>query len=151
VPAILICHVGLGSAVSGVGQSARKFAAELDNMETIFTPIASLVGGVMIGLASVLLMLALGRIAGSTGILTGLLFPLNLEDWGWRAAMIAGMISAPVLIYLLTNQMPELTVPEPPPLKWSDSKYGFSSEEDWIWARDTSLKRSSRSCGRWTS
>ena len=38
---------------------------------------------------------------------------------------------------------------EPPPLKWSDSKYGFSSEEDWIWARDTSLKRSSRSYVRW--
>ena len=38
---------------------------------------------------------------------------------------------------------------EPPPLKWSDSKYGFAPEEDWIWVRDTSLKRSLRSCVRW--
>src|SRR5439155_5941411 len=37
----------------------------------------------------------------------------------------------------------------PPPMKWSDSKYGFAIEEDCKWrGRDTSLKRSLRSCGR---
>lgn len=65
----------------------------------------------MIGVAAVLLMLALGRIAGTTGILTGLFFPADTEDWGWRAAMVAGMVSAPGLLFFLTGQMPELSVP----------------------------------------
>jgi uncharacterized membrane protein YedE/YeeE len=78
---------------------------------TTFTPFASLTGGIMIGVAAVLLMLALGRIAGTTGILTGLFFPADAEDWGWRAAIVAGMVSAPGLMFLLTGQMPELNVP----------------------------------------
>ena len=65
----------------------------------------------MIGAAAVLLMLALGRIAGTTGILTGLFFPADAEDWGWRAAIVAGMVSAPGLMFLFTGQMPELNVP----------------------------------------
>ena len=80
-------------------------------MATTFTPFASLAGGIMIGIAAVLLMLALGRIAGTTGILTGLFFPADAKDWGWRAAMVAGMVSAPGLMFLLTGQMPELNVP----------------------------------------
>ena len=80
-------------------------------MATTFTPFASLTGGIMIGVAAVLLMLALGRIAGTTGILTGLFFPADAEDWGWRAAIVAGMVSAPGLMFLLTGQMPELNVP----------------------------------------
>jgi uncharacterized membrane protein YedE/YeeE len=78
---------------------------------TTFTPFASLTGGIMIGVAAVLLMLALGRIAGTTGILIGLFFPADAEDWGWRAAIVAGMVSAPGLMFLLTGQMPELNVP----------------------------------------
>lgn len=80
-------------------------------MATTFTPFASLTGGIMIGVAAVLLMLALGRIAGTTGILIGLFFPADAEDWGWRAAIVAGMVSAPGLMFLLTGQMPELNVP----------------------------------------
>ena len=39
---------------------------------------------------------------------------------------------------------------EPPPLKWSDLKYVFWHQGGPICrGRDTSLKRSSRSCGRW--
>ena len=39
---------------------------------------------------------------------------------------------------------------DPPPLKWSDSKYGFRPEEDLGWqGRDTSLKRLLRV--RWMS
>jgi uncharacterized protein len=40
-----------------------------------FTPVASLVGGGMMGLSAVLLMLFLGRIAGISGILSQLLPP----------------------------------------------------------------------------
>ena len=64
---------------------------------TEFTPLASLSGGALIGLASVLLMAFHGRIAGMTGILGGLLPPLA-SDWGWRAAFIAGAILAPAVL-----------------------------------------------------
>lgn len=80
-------------------------------MITAFTPYASLVGGLFIGLAAVLLMLTLGRIAGTTGIVTGLFFPADFDDWLWRAAMLAGMATAPALIALSTGEMPTIAVP----------------------------------------
>jgi hypothetical protein len=58
-----------------------------------FTPVSALVGGVLIGLASVWLLAANGRIAGISGILHGVVAPLS-RDTGWRAAFIAGLIVA---------------------------------------------------------
>lgn len=69
---------------------------------TEFTPLTSLAGGALIGLAAVLLMAFHGRIAGMTGILGGLLPPLA-PDWAWRAAFIAGAIAAPTLVVLLSG------------------------------------------------
>lgn len=45
-----------------------------------FTPIQSLAGGVLIGLAAALLMVVHGRIAGLTGILSDLLPPARSGD-----------------------------------------------------------------------
>jgi len=78
---------------------------------TAFTPVASLVGGVLIGVASVLLMLFHGRIMGATGILTGAFLPTSAGDRGWRIAILAGMASAPVACKLVTGGMPALDVP----------------------------------------
>ncbi len=64
---------------------------------TEFTPLASLFGGALIGLAAVLLMAVHGRIAGMTGIVSGLMTPQG-TDWGWRAAFLAGAIAAPAAI-----------------------------------------------------
>ena len=58
-----------------------------------FTPVASLVGGILIGLASVWLLAANGRIAGVSGILHGL-FVQPPGDRLWRAAFVAGLIAA---------------------------------------------------------
>ena len=80
-------------------------------METTFTPLASLLGGVLIGLAATFLMLLHGRIAGATGILAGALLPANLADWSWRIAMLAGMIAAPVAVFALSGAMPDIQVP----------------------------------------
>ena len=66
--------------------------------QTAFTPLASLGGGLLIGLSAVLLMALLGRIMGATGILGGLLAPASGADFAWRAAMLAGMVTAPVLL-----------------------------------------------------
>lgn len=79
-------------------------------METTFTPLMSLAGGGLIGLASVLLMATLGRIMGATGVLTGVIFPYTRDDWGWRIAVLAGMISAPVLM-TLAGFVPVIQVP----------------------------------------
>ncbi|MGI9409301.1 MAG: YeeE/YedE family protein [Hyphomicrobiaceae bacterium] len=85
-------------------------------MPTDFTPYASLAGGALIGLAAVLLMMLVGRIAGATGILAGLLFPSDARDWLWRAAMIAGMVTSPVLLVALGSKTPEIVVEAPTPL-----------------------------------
>jgi hypothetical protein len=69
-------------------------------MTTAFTPIASLSGGVLIGLAAVILMAFNGRIAGMSGMFGGVLDPRNPES-PWRLAFLAGAIAAPMLATLL--------------------------------------------------
>jgi len=85
-------------------------------METVFTPLQSLAGGALIGLASVLLMLTLGRIMGATGILAGILTPSAHPGGGWRIALLAGMVSGPLAVLALTGQMPEIQVPVSMPM-----------------------------------
>jgi uncharacterized membrane protein YedE/YeeE len=58
-----------------------------------FTPVSALIGGVLIGLASVWLLAANGRIAGVSGILHGL-FAQPPGDRVWRGAFVAGLIVA---------------------------------------------------------
>jgi uncharacterized membrane protein YedE/YeeE len=74
-----------------------------------FTPLSAAIGGALIGLASVLLMLLTGRIAGVSGIFAGLLQPGN--DNGWRIAFIAGLILAPLLAGLFGHAMPAPQLP----------------------------------------
>ena len=62
---------------------------------THFTPVASLVGGLMIGLAAAAMVLMLGRIAGISGIVGGLL-RFRTSDRAWRVAFIAGLLLAPL-------------------------------------------------------
>lgn len=85
-------------------------------MITDFTPIQSLFGGTLIGLASVLLMLTLGRVMGATGIVAGILTPASRDDWFWRVAVVAGMVSGPVALLLLTGTMPVVDVPMSRPM-----------------------------------
>lgn len=80
-------------------------------MITTFTPVASLFGGALIGLAAVLLMLMLGRIMGATGILTGLFAPQSGQDWAWRAAVLLGMVSGPAAYLMLTGEFPAVELP----------------------------------------
>ncbi|WP_394778335.1 YeeE/YedE family protein [Undibacterium sp.] len=76
-----------------------------------FTPYASLLGGVLIGLAAAMLMLFSGRIAGISGIVGGLLhFGANAGSGrGWRIAFIVGLVAAP-LVYQLFAALPESSV-----------------------------------------
>ncbi|MEY4698060.1 MAG: hypothetical protein RIT14_2488 [Pseudomonadota bacterium] len=89
---------------------------DLAIIETAFTPWQSLAGGVLIGLSSVLVMLSLGRIMGATGILAGVLTPKTHPDFGWRLALLAGMVSAPIVILGVTGAMPAVEVPVSTPM-----------------------------------
>lgn len=80
-------------------------------IETAFTPWASLAGGVLIGVASTLLMLVAGRVMGATGILAGLFSPASARDFGWRAAVLLGMVSGPPAVAGLSGAMPDVQVP----------------------------------------
>lgn len=62
--------------------------------------LASLMGGVFIGGASVLLYMASGRIAGISGILNGALWPKK-QDFSWRAAFIIGLLGGGYLVSTL--------------------------------------------------
>lgn len=73
-----------------------------------FTPWAALAGGVLIGLASIAFALLLGRIAGVSGIVGGLLRPQK-GDFGWRLAFVGGLLAAP-LIYSLATALPALRI-----------------------------------------
>ena len=79
--------------------------------ETAFTPVQSLGGGALIGLAAVILMATMGRVMGATGILAGVLQPNGMSDWSWRVAVLLGMITGPTLMLLLTGGLPEIQVP----------------------------------------
>lgn len=59
-----------------------------------FTPVPSLIGGLLIGASASLLLLGLGRIAGVCGILGSLLDVPRAPDAGWRTAFILGLAFA---------------------------------------------------------
>jgi uncharacterized membrane protein YedE/YeeE len=61
-------------------------------MTTEFTPLSGLAGGMLIGLSAVLLMLGSGRIAGNSGIFSGMLALPPTTDTIWRVAFVAGIL-----------------------------------------------------------
>lgn len=77
-----------------------------------FTPFEAVAGGVLIGLAAVLLMLAAGRIAGISGIISGLLpgSDMGPDDTGWRLAFVVGLISGPMLMRFLGWPLPDISI-----------------------------------------
>jgi uncharacterized membrane protein YedE/YeeE len=77
---------------------------EKDRKEAIvedFTPISGLLGGMLIGLATTLMLLLNGRIAGISGIVGGLLTRKGSEV-GWRAMFVAGLLLA-AFVYMLAT------------------------------------------------
>ena len=68
--------------------------------------IGGLSGGALIGLASVLLLLLIGRIAGISGIFGGALIFKTTEYVPWRVAFIAGLILGAVIYRLLWGPLP---------------------------------------------
>ena len=68
-----------------------------------FTPLASTLGGLLIGLASTLLLLMNGKIAGISGIVKASFWPAK-NDLIWRILFILGLIIGGFIINILMPQ-----------------------------------------------
>ena len=73
-----------------------------------FTPLASGIGGALIGLSAALLIVFAGRVAGISGIV-GALLGWTRGDIAWRLAFLAGLVAAP-LLYALAAPLPSVRV-----------------------------------------
>jgi len=73
----------------------------------------SALGGILIGLASWLLLASLGRIAGISGIAAGVLPPVQ-ENTGWRWAFLTGLMLGGALVTAWLQ--PPVTALRPPGL-----------------------------------
>jgi uncharacterized membrane protein YedE/YeeE len=60
-----------------------------------FTPVSALIGGALIGLSAAILWVAIGRIAGISGIASGLA-DWKSPDTSWRLAFLAALLAAPL-------------------------------------------------------
>jgi uncharacterized protein len=83
---------------------------------TEFTPVASAIGGALIGVAAVILMVFFGRIAGVSGILGRLLPPYSDQEWSSPIAFVVGLIAAPLVYSAVTHKSITQTVSSNLPL-----------------------------------
>ena len=74
-----------------------------------FTPIPSLFGGMILGVAAALYVLLHGRILGISGIISGLLHPKR-GDWSWRLAFVLGLLTSSFLAALVFGILPVIEV-----------------------------------------
>jgi uncharacterized membrane protein YedE/YeeE len=93
---------------------SRACAAALPGQEggsmTSFTPWASLLGGILIGLSAVLLMASQGRIAGISGIASRLFPPYEDDGFLGRLAFVLGLVAAPFAVAAVTGETLAQTV-----------------------------------------
>ncbi|HJQ30105.1 MAG TPA: YeeE/YedE thiosulfate transporter family protein [Rubrobacter sp.] len=92
-----------------------------------FTPVSGLVGGLLIGLAVILMLLLNGRIAGISGIVGGLLTPKD-GDTGWRMAFVAGLlIGSLAYIQWVEGPAPVDVLASPPAILLGGLLVGFGT------------------------
>ena len=70
-----------------------------------FTPGPSLLGGVLLGIATSAYVLLHGRILGISGIIGGLLRPVK-QMWVWRIVLLLGILSSPLWAIFLLDVYP---------------------------------------------
>jgi hypothetical protein len=77
---------------------------------TEFTPISAAFGGLLIGLAATLMMLATGRLSGVSGIVSRLLPPYADGRTLGRLGFVAGLIAAPIAFAAFSGEAVEMSV-----------------------------------------
>lgn len=85
-------------------------------MITEFTPAAAVAGGMLIGVAAVMLMAFNGRIAGVSGMIAGVLMPSGRSEAFERGAFLLGLVLAPLLFASATGTDVPLNVTDNIPL-----------------------------------
>lgn len=68
-----------------------------------FTPIASSIGGILIGLGAAVMLVFNGRIAGISGIFEGVVVP-DEGNFGWKTAFLGGLLAGGALMFVLTPE-----------------------------------------------
>lgn len=63
-----------------------------------------LIGGLIIGLSTVVLLLTSGRIAGISGIVAGV-FQKDTHERRWRGVFLLGMVLGGVMMYLINPEL----------------------------------------------
>jgi uncharacterized membrane protein YedE/YeeE len=74
-----------------------------------FTPGASLLGGILIGLSASAILLFNGKVAGISGIIGGLFSPIQ-HDSLWRVLFVGGLLCGGFLYSLLSPQAFEIGI-----------------------------------------
>jgi uncharacterized protein len=73
-----------------------------------FTPVQSLIGGLLIGIATLIMIRYLGKITGISGIV-GQTWSAASGDRAWRLAFVAGLVLSP-LVYALVWPLPAVEI-----------------------------------------
>jgi uncharacterized membrane protein YedE/YeeE len=81
-----------------------------------FTPYSALAGGALIGLASALLMLLIGRIAGISGIIGNVFPPYKSGDVGWSLFFLVGLLLGPLSSRLIDSNSADIRIDTPLPV-----------------------------------
>lgn len=68
--------------------------------------LGGLIGGALIGLASVAMLLLLGRITGISGILGGVVVWMRTQDLSWRTAFLLGLLLGAGAYRLIWGALP---------------------------------------------
>ncbi len=92
---------------------------------TEFSPVSSMLGGLLIGFAAVLLLLVNGRIAGVSGIL-GRALPPTRADFLWRLLFVVGLVLGAQLTTTFTGISTE--VPPGAPILAAGLLVGFGTQ-----------------------
>ena len=82
-------------------------------METEFTPLSSLIGGMVIGLSAVIFLITNGRIAGISGIISRLLPPsIHKPDFPQGLLFFTGLILSIPIWYFINGSRPVQLISE---------------------------------------
>jgi uncharacterized membrane protein YedE/YeeE len=100
-PASTVVIDGPVDPVAGLHRVAGDAWSIVPMLNSAYSPLHALAGGILIGLASLLGMVATGRVPGISGMFSRVLRPRS-KEWVWRLVFFVGLLAgAAVAFYLV--------------------------------------------------